>query len=232
MAEGGESKADEKAPQKEKESDSSSSTTTTTKGKMADKDERPLHLLGQLVCAFLMALLLLLGITALVVWLVYRPHRPGFNVQAAAVYALNTSGQTTITTSMQFTVAVRNPNKRSDAEYRDLSAFVTYRNQVITVPTPLPDLHQARKSTVIMSPVLAGDYVPISPEVASGLAMAEAYGLASMRWVLQGKLRWKSGVFKGRFNGLYVKCDVVVGLKSGMNGPVPLLGSPDCNVEA
>lgn len=231
MAEEGEPKADEKAPAQEKQSESSSSTTTTTKGKMADKDGRPLRLLGQLVCAFLAALLLLMGITALVAWLVYRPHRPGFNVRAAAVYALNASGHTTVTTSMQFTVAVRNPNKRSDAEYRDLSAFVTYRNQVITVPTPLPDLRQSRKSTIIMSPMLGGDYVPISPEVASGLAMAEAYGLASMRWVLQGKLRWKSGVFKGRFGGLYVKCDVMVGLKTGLNGPVPLLDSPDCNVE-
>ncbi|XP_031498209.1 NDR1/HIN1-like protein 12 [Nymphaea colorata] len=183
------------------------------------------------LCLFLVALLLLMGITTLIVWLVYRPHRPRFNVQAAAVYELNATALTTITASMQFTVAARNPNKRSSAEFRNIYAFVSFRDQAITANTPLPDLNLAAKSTVVISPILGGGFVPISPEVSSGLAMAEAYGLVPMRWILQGRLRWRSGVFKSGFYGIYVKCDVMVGLKPGLAGQVPLLGAPDCAVD-
>ncbi|CAN6466259.1 unnamed protein product [Victoria cruziana] len=183
------------------------------------------------LCFFLSALLLLMGITTLIVWLVYRPHRPRFNVQAGAVYELNATAFTTVTASMQFTVAVRNPNKRSSAEFRDVYAFVSFRDQAITANTPLPDLNLPAKSTVVLSPILGGGFVPISPEVSGGLAMAEAYGLVPMRWILQGRLRWRSGIFKSGFYGIYVKCDLMVGLKPGLAGQVPLLGAPDCSVD-
>lgn len=115
--------------------------------------------------------------------------------------------------------------------YDKLTAYVSYRNQAITPPLLLPPLYQKKKSTVVMSPVLVGAGVPVSVEVSDGLVMDEAHGVVALRVVLLGRLRWKAGGIKTGRYGVYVKCDIVVGLKKGFVGPVPLLGSPQCKVD-
>ncbi|XP_043689273.1 NDR1/HIN1-like protein 1 [Telopea speciosissima] len=175
--------------------------------------------------------LLLAGVTVLIVWVVYRPHKPRFTVVGAAIYDLNTTSPPIISTTMQFTIVTRNPNRRVSIYYDRLSAFVSYRNQEITLPTVLPPLFHERHSTVALSPILGGGAVPVSMEVENGLVMDEAYGVVGLRLVVLGRLRWKAGPFRSGHYGVYVKCDMLVGLKKGFVGQVPLLGSPDCIVD-
>ncbi|KAK3004781.1 hypothetical protein RJ639_020120 [Escallonia herrerae] len=183
-------------------------------------------------CTFLFVFLALAATTALIVWLVYRPHNPSFTVVAAAVYGINTSSPPFISATMQFSVVVRNPNHRVSILYDHLSTFVSYRNQAITPPVMLPPFFHERESTVTISPVIGGAAVPVSVEVANGLAMDEGYGVVGLRLVLMGKLRWKAGTIWSGHYGLYVRCELLVGLKKGFVGQVPLLGSPHspCNV--
>lgn len=84
-----------------------------------------------------------------------------------------------------------------------------------------------------LSPVLGGggQQVPVSAEVVNGLVMDESYGVVSLRVVLLGRLRWKAGAIKTARYGVYVKCDIWVGLKKGFAGQVPLLTSPPCKVD-
>lgn len=185
----------------------------------------------QVLCTVITVFLLLAGVTALTLWLVYRPHKPQFKVVGAAIYELNTSNPPLIYTTMQFTVITRNPNKRVSIHYDRLSTYVSYRNQAITPQVMLPPLFHEKHSTVALSPVVGGGAVPVSVEVANGLVMDEAYGVVALRFVLLGRLRWKAGAIKTGHYGVYVKCDVLVGLKRGFVGQVPLLGSPGCEVE-
>ncbi|XP_011093003.1 NDR1/HIN1-like protein 12 [Sesamum indicum] len=183
------------------------------------------------LCAAIVIFLLLAGITALTVWLVYRPHKPKFRVVSAAVYELNATSPPFISTTMQFTVVTRNPNKRVSIFYNQLSAFVSYKNQAITPPVILPPLFHETKSTVALSPVLGGSTLPVPAEVVNGLMMDEAYGVVGLRLVLTGKLRYKAGAIRSRRYGVYVRCDLFVGLKKGIVGQLPLLGSPACIVD-
>ncbi|KAK9093741.1 hypothetical protein Scep_025210 [Stephania cephalantha] len=187
--------------------------------------------LRRFCCTFIVIFLLLAGVTTLIVWLIYRPHRPHFTVVGAAVYDLNTTSPPVISTTMQFTVVTRNPNKRVSIYYDHLSAYVSYRNQQITPPAVLPPLFHERKTTVALSPIIGGAMVPVSLEVANGLVMDEAYGVVGLRLVLTGRLRWKAGAIRTGHYGVYVKCDMLVGLKKGFVGEVPLLGSPECSVD-
>ncbi|KAK6920426.1 hypothetical protein RJ641_016330 [Dillenia turbinata] len=185
------------------------------------------------LCGFLAIFLMLAGVTALVVWLVYRPQKPEFAVMAAAIYNLNISAPLFVSTTIQFTVVTRNPNKRVSIYYDRLSAFVSYRNQAITPPTALPPLYHDKHSTVALSPILGsnGAMMPVSLEVANGLAVDEAYGMVSLRLVLLGRLRWKAGAIRTAHYGVYIKCDVLLGLKKGFVGQASLLGSPACFVD-
>ncbi|XP_039004135.1 NDR1/HIN1-like protein 26 [Hibiscus syriacus] len=98
------------------------------------------------------------GAAVLTVWLVYHPRKPRFVVVGAAVYELNATLQPYISTSMQFTIVTRNPNKRVSISYNKLQAYVSYRNQQITPTIDLPPLHHKTKSTVSLSPVLGSGW--------------------------------------------------------------------------
>lgn len=186
---------------------------------------------GRAICSFLITFLVLAAITALILWLVYRPHKPKFRVVSAAVFDLNATAPPFLSTTMQFTLTTRNSNRRVSFFYDQLSAFVSYRDQAITPPVMLPPLYHETKSTVIMSPVLGGASVPVSPEVSNGLAMDEAYGVVALRLVLLGKLRYKAGAIRTGRYGIYVECDMLVGVRKGFVGQVPLLPSPGCKVD-
>lgn len=182
------------------------------------------------VCTFILVVLLLLGITALTLWLLYRPHHPRFRVVSAAVYQLNTSSPPFIAASMQFTVLIRNPNRRVTISYDPFSAYVAYKNQAITPPVILPPLYQDAKSTVALSPLIGGAPLPVEAELGNALAMDEAYGVVGLRLVLTGKLRYKGGAFRSHHYGIYVTCDSLVSLRNGFVGQLPLLGTPSCKV--
>lgn len=183
------------------------------------------------ICAAIAILLLLAGVTALIVYLVYRPQKPQFSVVGAAVYNLNTTSPPLISATMQFTIMTRNPNHRVSIYYDRLSAYVSYRNQAITPPLALPPLYHKKRTTVAVSPVLGGTAVPVAAEVSYGLAADEAYGVVALRVVLTGRLRWKAGAIRTGHYGLNVRCDVMVGMRKSATGQPPFLGSSGCKVD-
>ncbi|KAL5702486.1 hypothetical protein ACHQM5_027699 [Ranunculus cassubicifolius] len=183
------------------------------------------------VSSVILIFLLILGLIALIIWLVYRPHNPHFMVVAAAIYNLNTTSPTTVAATMQFTVFARNPNKRTSIHYDDLSTYVTYHNQQLTVGVMLPPFSHETKSTVALSPVLGGGMVPVSMDVANALMTDQANGIIGLKLIIEGRVRYKAGAIKTGHQDMVVKCDTVIGLKEGNGGQVPLLGYKDCDVD-
>lgn len=191
---------------------------------------------SRLICCTLVIIIILSGIIALILYLVYRPSKPHFSVLDAAVFQLSNNSSaspaTAVSTSMQFTIAIRNPNDRALVYYDRLSAYVTYRDQPITPPVQLQPLFQEEDSSVAVSPVLGGEAVPVSAELVGGLMTDENFGVVALRLVVLGRLRYKSGPFRSQWYGMYVRCDLLLGIKKGVAGHVPLLGgNPDCDVK-
>ncbi|WCJ42703.1 Late embryogenesis abundant (LEA) hydroxyproline-rich glycoprotein family [Euphorbia peplus] len=159
----------------------------------------------------------------------YRPDAPQFTVVHATVYNLNTTSPPpfiSISTSMQFTFVIENPDKKSTITYEKLVAYVSYRNQSITPLVDLAPVYIKWNSSVEVSWILGGNHVPVTVEVVNGLARDETHAL---RVVVFGWFKdvkpWKHGV--------YVECDIRVGLKTGLVGQVlPVIGlsSPQCDV--
>ncbi|KAJ3681200.1 hypothetical protein LUZ60_015689 [Juncus effusus] len=184
------------------------------------------------VIAAIIIVLLLLGVIALILYFIYRPTHPRFYVATVSVLSISnsTSPFNTITASFQTTLIFRNPNSRSVIHYDRLSMYLQYRNAPITSPTPLPPLLQAKSTSVVVSPVLGGPAVPVSPDVVDGLIQDQTYGVVPFRLIVVGKVRYEPGPFHSRWSSLYVRCDLLVGARRGVTGPVPLLSNPDCSV--
>ncbi|XP_010688908.3 NDR1/HIN1-like protein 1 [Beta vulgaris subsp. vulgaris] len=187
------------------------------------------------LCAVISILLLLLGLTALILWLLYRPSKPHFIAISAAVYSLNaTLPPPFVSASVQITVVTRNPSKRTALYYDRLVASVHYQNHPITPPVSLPPLKHLKRSAVMMSPAIGGAPVVAPPEVVEGLVADEAYGVVGLSWVLVGRVKYRAGWFRSGHSRVYVRCDIMVGFKSGGGNPsgqVPLLGNPPCFVD-
>ncbi|KAE8650206.1 hypothetical protein Csa_011664 [Cucumis sativus] len=113
------------------------------------------------VCACISIFLLVIGVVALTLWLVYRPIDPQFTVVGAAIYDLNMSSLPLLSTTMQFTIVTRNPNRRVSIYYDRLTVFVSYRNQQITSQVILPPLAHEKRSTVAMSPTTQPTQQPL-----------------------------------------------------------------------
>ncbi|AEE82022.1 Late embryogenesis abundant (LEA) hydroxyproline-rich glycoprotein family [Arabidopsis thaliana] len=223
----GEAKAEHAAKADHKNAPSASSTpeSYSKEGGGGGGDAR------RAICGAIFTILVILGIIALILWLVYRPHKPRLTVVGAAIYDLNFTAPPLISTSVQFSVLARNPNRRVSIHYDKLSMYVTYKDQIITPPLPLPPLRLGHKSTVVIAPVMGGNGIPVSPEVANGLKNDEAYGVVLMRVVIFGRLRWKAGAIKTGRYGFYARCDVWLRFNPSSNGQVPLLAPSTCKVD-
>ncbi|KAK7292884.1 hypothetical protein RJT34_15739 [Clitoria ternatea] len=182
-------------------------------------------------CICITVFLLLLGIILLILWLAYHPSKPRFAVASAAVYGLNvTSVPPLVSAAMQFNVLIRNPNRRVSIYFDRLYAYVSYREQPITPRVVLPPLFLEKHATVSLSPEIGGATVPATVEMVSELGMDQNYGVVGVKLVFVGRLRWKSGDINSAHYGLYVKCDILMALRKGLIGQIPLLGAPLCDV--
>ncbi|CAA7399728.1 unnamed protein product [Spirodela intermedia] len=184
-----------------------------------------------------LAVVLLAGIVALVLYLVYRPSKPQFTVLGAGLYELNTSsssaGPTAVSASIQFTVSIHNPSARSSASFDRLAAYVDFNGEAITQPSPLPPLYLSRDGTGAVSPVLGGGgvSVSVSPAVVNGLQAGEKYGAVGLRLVVAGRVKYKAGPFHSPWRRVNARCELVMGLNKGVYGPATLLGTPGCSVD-
>lgn len=82
-----------------------------------------------------------------------------------------------------------------------------------------------------VAPVLGGPAVPVSPDVANGLVADRSFGVVPLRLIAVGRIRYDPGPFHGKWGSLYVRCNMLVGARTGISGPVPLLSNPDCKIE-
>uniref|UniRef100_A0A0E0M3T0 Late embryogenesis abundant protein LEA-2 subgroup domain-containing protein n=1 Tax=Oryza punctata TaxID=4537 RepID=A0A0E0M3T0_ORYPU len=187
---------------------------------------------------------------ALALYLVYRPVRPQASVSRAAVYRLASANGSLATSfpsaapapthalaaSVQFTLLLHNPSDRASLLYDGLVAYAAYRGEPVTPPAPLPPVVQDRGADVVMSPLLGGAAVPVSPDTARALAADCAARRVQLRLVVMGRVKYRSGPFRSGWRDLYVRCNVIVGLSTEAavagGGDVPLLEYPRCAVDA
>ncbi|CAM0955849.1 unnamed protein product [Alopecurus aequalis] len=198
------------------------------------------------VCFVVLVILLIAGITALVLYLVYRPTSPAFAVTSIAVDSLSNAttpsagAPNAVAASFQCALVIRNPSGRASARYDRLTAYVVYRGEAITAPAEMPPLVQDPDSAVVVAPVIGGGGaapVPVSPDTAAALANDVSYGVVSLRVVLLGRVRFVSGPFRRGWRSMYARCDLLVGVRKGPGvgaagvPEAPLLGNPSCDVD-
>ncbi|KAA8540288.1 hypothetical protein F0562_024149 [Nyssa sinensis] len=70
-------------------------------------------------------LLLLAAIAGVVLWVLYRPHRPTFSVPSVQVSQFNLTSSSQLTSKFNLAVTIRNPNKKLVFFYEPITVSVT-----------------------------------------------------------------------------------------------------------
>ncbi|KAH6789745.1 Late embryogenesis abundant hydroxyproline-rich glycoprotein family [Perilla frutescens var. frutescens] len=154
----------------------------------------------------------------LLIWLILRPTKPHFVLQDATVFAFNLSGGNTLTTTVQVTLAARNPNDRIGIYYDRVDVYAAYHGQQITLPTLLPSTYQGHKDSTVWSPFLYGNAVPVAPYLGVALTQDEIAGTVMVNIRVRGRIRWKVGTFISGGYHLYVNCPAYINSGGWNNG--------------
>ncbi|GJN06945.1 hypothetical protein PR202_ga24725 [Eleusine coracana subsp. coracana] len=185
-------------------------------------DEDVMQGCRRLLC-ILFVLAVLVGIVALIVYLVLRPTHPRFYLQDAALRQLDlangTSAAGVLSTALQVTIASRNPNSRVGVYYDRLDVYASYKYQQVTLAASLPPVYQGHGDVDVWSPVLSGPNVPFAPYLADALGKDVANGYLIMEVKIDGRVRWKVGSWTSGHYHIFVTCPAFF-IKSGGNGVV------------
>ncbi|KAF3439433.1 hypothetical protein FNV43_RR17711 [Rhamnella rubrinervis] len=163
----------------------------------------------------LIGVAVLLGLIALVVflvWIILRPSKPHFTLQDVTIYNFTVSPSLpyTLTTTMQITIGTTNPNDRIGIYYVNLDVYGSYRNQHITLPTVLPTSYQGHREVAVWSPMLYGYTVPVSPYLQQVLAQDLNVGAVLVNIKIDGRLKWKVGTWISGKYQLNVNCPAYI----------------------
>lgn len=192
------------------------------------------HKLLRRWCAAILIIFFVILVVVLIVFAVLQPKKPQFTVQDATVFVLNATAPNAVSTTIQVTIAARNPNSRLGIYYDGLAVFATYTDQQITTFTALPPTYQGPGGATVWSPFVYGTNVPVAPFIGLQLQQDSSHGGVRIKFQINGRVRWKVGaVVTGRFL-LHVSCPAYISsLNSGgivVNDGVKYQLSTRCSV--
>ncbi|CAM6104722.1 unnamed protein product [Calypogeia fissa] len=165
-------------------------------------------------CCALVLIIFLLGIAALIFYLVVQPRAPKYNVEDVRLsnFAITPSGsaglfQLSATTS--YSVVARNPNKHIGIYYDIINIDVQSEGATIGQGS-VPSFYQGHKNTTIIAGDLQSGNVPLVSAVGIALQSAEKNGNIPLVVAVDVRVRVKVGGFKTPHFWVHVRCNVDV----------------------
>ncbi|CAH8354645.1 unnamed protein product [Eruca vesicaria subsp. sativa] len=162
----------------------------------------------------LIALAVVIGIAALIIWLIFRPNAIKFHVTDAKLtqFTLGTDNNLQYNLNLNFTI--RNPNRRIGVYYDQIEVRGYYGDQRFGASNILP-FYQGHKNTSVVGTNLVGqklvvlnggDRRDLEEDVKSGIYRVDAK--------LRLKIRFKFGLIKSWKFRPKIRCDLKVPLGS------------------
>ncbi|XP_047309934.1 NDR1/HIN1-like protein 1 [Impatiens glandulifera] len=152
-----------------------------------------------------------------------HPKKPQFIIQDATVFTFNLSSSfppsNLLSSTLQITIASKNPNDNSGIYYDDLGIYAEYKNQQITYETDIPrGVYQGHKETHVWSLLINGTNVPIAPYNVPFLKQDQSNGIINLTIKLDGHVHWKIGALNTRKYHIHVLCSAMLDFGQGKFG--------------
>ncbi|XP_019101066.1 PREDICTED: NDR1/HIN1-like protein 12 [Camelina sativa] len=146
---------------------------------------------------FVTLLLIFFGILTAIflVWVILQPSKPCFILQDATVFNFNVSRNPVnlLNSTFNITLSSQNPNDKIGIYYDRLNVYASYMSQQITLRTSIPPTYQGHKEVNVWSSIVAGNFIPVAPDIALHLDQDQTTGAIMLMLHLDGQIRWKFG---------------------------------------
>ncbi|KAK7396749.1 hypothetical protein VNO78_17907 [Psophocarpus tetragonolobus] len=182
----------------------------------------------------MIALIVLVGLAALIFWLVVQPRSFKFYVTEAELTQFEyDTNSNTLHYNMVLNFTVRNPNKKLSIYYDKVEALAFYEDARFSnydVITHTNSFRQYKKSTNLMTAVFSGNRVlPLDNEQISELNQDKSDGVYDIYVKLYFRIRFRLGDVKSRRFKPKVECDLKVPFSN--NSTVTVFQATKCDVD-
>ncbi|CAN4109465.1 unnamed protein product [Withania somnifera] len=167
------------------------------------------------ICQIIFTLVIILGVAALVLWLILRPNKVKFYVTDATLTQFDWSTtNNTLHYDLALNMTIRNPNKRVGIYYDSIEARAMYQGQRFSSQN-LDPFYQGHKNTSTLHPVFKGqNFVLLGDREKSNYNNEKNSGVFEMEVKLYMRIRLKAGWIKTHKIKPKIECDFKVPLKS------------------
>ncbi|KAK2653358.1 hypothetical protein Ddye_013214 [Dipteronia dyeriana] len=98
----------------------------------------------------ILIIILLAAVAGIILYFLYRPHRPTFTVSALKVATLNLTSSSTVVSAINLDVTAKNPNKKIVFYYDPISVTVTTDDDIAVGDASFPSFtHRAKNTTLL-----------------------------------------------------------------------------------
>ncbi|XP_059668659.1 NDR1/HIN1-like protein 3 [Cornus florida] len=171
--------------------------------------------LCSLIFQILCTIVLIIGVTIFIVWLIFRPNEVKFHVTDATLTQFNHSTTAnTLYYNLSLNMTVRNPNKRIGIYYDRIEARAYFEDQRFGTEE-LSRFYQGHKKTNNLNTAFQGQtMVVLGDSELSKYNSQTSSGIYNIDVKLYLRIRLKFGVFKTPKFKPKIKCDLKVPLLS------------------
>ncbi len=179
------------------------------------------------LCGLLVIFVLLLGLAALIVWLILRPKSPSWSLRDVQVVTLNVqfyrSGRRLYSTGPQdtlllnpqlnadlyFTIEAENANKKIKLVYDTINVYSSYADYRFG-HTNVPPFLQGYRNTTLLHPELKAQSVPVAVNLGYALQNDIRNNKVLLQIQVDVKARVKIGSYKSFSFWVHTSCDIAV----------------------
>ncbi|KAG8066786.1 hypothetical protein GUJ93_ZPchr0004g39627 [Zizania palustris] len=147
------------------------------------------------LCSILISLIVTVGVLALILYLIFRPHMIAATVDSAALTQFSLSPNSLLAYNLNVTMTARNPNKRVGLYYDNVESLALFEGQRFGY-APLDSFYQSTEATTKLTPGFSGQQLIQGDVAAADLRSQQTGGKFNIDVNLNAKLRVKVWAFK------------------------------------
>ncbi|GJN01269.1 hypothetical protein PR202_ga18522 [Eleusine coracana subsp. coracana] len=161
------------------------------------------------LCSILISLLVVVGVLALIFYLIFRPHMIAATVDSAALAQFDLAPNSALAYNLSVDITVRNPNKRVGLYYDDVESLALFQDQRFGY-VQLDSFYQGTEESTKVSPQFHGQQ-PLQGDVnAANFRSQQTDGKFDVEVKLNARLRVKVWAFKVRGPKARITCPLSV----------------------
>ncbi|KAL6651648.1 hypothetical protein ACP70R_010573 [Stipagrostis hirtigluma subsp. patula] len=178
------------------------------------------------LCSVLISLLVIAGVLALILYLIFRPHMIAATADSASLAQFSLAPNSALAYNLTVGLTVRNPNKRVGLYYDNVESLALFDGQRFGY-APLDPFYQGTEASTKLTPGFHGQQ-PLQGDVtAANFRQQQSDGKFAVDVKLNAKLRVKVWAFKVPGPKAKITCPLSIPAPGGNGAPFQ---PTDCKV--